>query len=148
MIDASSALLDSADAGGTNGGVEAEGPKTLLTEAPPTPPPDPAVAVGASLVLLLMTISHELPEVGGCRCGCVAMVVAVANHVGVATVVIVGVVRNNSSADDLDAICGCCMEVNGSWELTCMLVGVTPGTAALALSAAWGEKLDAAVPAE
>jgi len=45
---------------------------------------------------------------------------------GVAIVGIVGVIPNNSSADDFDGICGCCMEVDGSCELTSVTVGMTP----------------------
>ena len=54
------------------------------------------------------------------------MVVAAANPVGDAVIGVVGVVPNNSSADDFDGICGCRMEVDGSCKLTCMTVGVTP----------------------
>ena len=56
----------------------------------------------------------------------VAMVVANANPVGVNTVGIVGVVRNNSITDNFDAIPGHYMEYNGSCKLTCMMAGVTP----------------------
>ena len=65
-------------------------------------------------------------EVGSCCCRFVAMFVAAVNPMGAATVDIVGVIPNNSSADEFDAIYGFFIEFDGSCELTCMTVCLTP----------------------